>query len=66
VAAQVVASRAVLSSTVLVSFDASVFRICYLFHSDLFHGLLFDPEVGGDLIIRNVGWHSAGYKKLLV
>jgi hypothetical protein len=29
---------------------------CYLFHAGFLLGLLFDPENGGHMLLRNVGW----------
>jgi hypothetical protein len=29
---------------------------CYLLRAGFFFGLLFDPEDGGDVFLRNVGW----------
>jgi hypothetical protein len=29
-------------------------RVCYLLHSGFMLGLLFDPEAGGDMFLRNI------------
>jgi hypothetical protein len=34
------------------------------FHAGFFLGLFFDPEDGGDIFLRNVGWLSTGYTAL--
>jgi hypothetical protein len=34
------------------------------FHAGFFLSLFSGPEDGGDMILRNVGWHSAHYKAL--
>jgi hypothetical protein len=39
-------------------------KACYLLHDNLLFGLLFDPEHGGDIFCRNIGWFSVDYKVL--
>jgi hypothetical protein len=34
---------------------------CYLFHSGVLIGLLFNPENGDDMFLRNLGWRSVVY-----
>jgi hypothetical protein len=34
---------------------------CYLIYACLLPGLLFNPEDGGDMFLRNVGWLSPEY-----
>jgi hypothetical protein len=41
-----------------------VFAACYLLHAGFWLGLSFDPEVGGDMFLRNFGWHSTDYTVL--
>jgi hypothetical protein len=36
----------------------------YLFHAGFMLDLFFEPEDGGDIFFRNVGWLSAVYKAL--
>jgi hypothetical protein len=36
--------------------QADLFAAC--FHAGISLGLFFDPEDGGDMFIRNVGWLS--------
>jgi hypothetical protein len=36
----------------------------YLLHAGFLSGLLFDPEDGGDIFLRNVGWLSTDYMAL--
>jgi hypothetical protein len=38
--------------------------ISYLLHAGFLLGLFFDPENGGDMYLRNVGWLSADYTAL--
>jgi hypothetical protein len=37
---------------------------CCLLHAGFSLGLLFDPEDGGDMFVRNVDWHSLNYTAL--
>jgi hypothetical protein len=34
------------------------------FHVDVLFGLFFDYEDGGDMFLRNIGWHSTDYTAL--
>jgi hypothetical protein len=34
---------------------------CHLLHNGYLHGLLFDPENGRDIFLRNIGWLSTDY-----
>jgi hypothetical protein len=34
------------------------------FHASFLRYLFFDPEDGGDMFLRNVGWHSTDYTAL--
>jgi hypothetical protein len=36
-------------------FLCSASFVCYLLHVGLLLGLFFDPEVGGDMFLRNAG-----------
>jgi hypothetical protein len=36
------------------------------FHAGFLLGLFFDPADGGDMFLRNVGWHSTDYKALYI
>jgi hypothetical protein len=42
----------------------SVSHACYLLHADFLLGLSFDPEDGGEMFLRNVGWLSTDYTAL--
>jgi hypothetical protein len=33
--------------------------VCYLLHVGFLLGLFFDPEDGGNMFLRNIGWLSA-------
>jgi hypothetical protein len=37
---------------------------CCLLHADFLRGLLFKPEDGGDMLLRNVGYFSPDYTAL--
>jgi hypothetical protein len=39
-------------------------RTFFVLHNDFLLGLFFDPEDGGDIFLRNVGWVSAVYTAL--
>jgi hypothetical protein len=39
-------------------------RHSYLLHANFLHGLLFNPEDEGGMILGNVGWLSTDYKTL--
>jgi hypothetical protein len=32
------------------------FSVCYVFHDSFFFCLIFDPEDGGEILLRNIGW----------
>jgi hypothetical protein len=34
----------------------------FTFHIDFLHGLFFDLEVGGDILLQNVSWLLKDYK----
>jgi hypothetical protein len=38
--------------------------VCYLLHAGFMLGVLFDPEDGGDIFLRNVGRLSTDYTAL--
>jgi hypothetical protein len=39
-------------------------ELCYQLHTGLFLGLLFDPQDGGHMMLRNVGCLSTDYTAL--
>jgi hypothetical protein len=41
-----------------VIWDITPISACHRIHADFLLGLCFDPEDGGDMVLRNVGWFA--------
>jgi hypothetical protein len=48
----------------LVLFLSHMNVLATCFHAGFLLNLFFDPEDGGDMFLRNVGWHSTDYTAL--